>query len=65
MASDLQTHGGRTVLRTAKKQQGNRSRWVHDLKQRGGKIIAGVALANKGARIAWGQSRFRFRVTPA
>jgi transposase len=49
----LLIHGGRAVVRVAKKHQDRRNRWVNELGQRRGRNITAVAVANKNARIAW------------
>jgi transposase len=49
----LLIHGGRTVVRVANKHQDKRSTWVMKLKERRGKNISAVAVANKNARVAW------------
>lgn len=49
----LLIHGGRTVVRVAKKHQDRRSEWVSKLEQRRGKNRTAVAVANKNARTAW------------
>lgn len=49
----LLVHGGRAVVRTAKKKTDAYSRWVNDLCERRGHNKAIVAVANKNARIVW------------
>jgi transposase len=49
----LLIHGGRTVVRVAKKHTDKRSTWVMQLEERRGKNISAVAVANKNARVAW------------
>ena len=49
----LLIHGGRAVVRTVCKHEDKRSQWVIEVKQRRGKNITAVAVANRNARIAW------------
>ena len=49
----LLLHGARAVVRTVEGKQEVRSRWLQGLIVRQGKNRAGVAQANKTARIAW------------
>ena len=49
----LLINGARSVLRCAGKHTDRRRTWTHELAQRSGRNIAGVALANKNARTAW------------
>ena len=49
----LLIHGARAVVRTVDGKQDGRSRWLQGLIGRRGKNRAGVAQANKTARIAW------------
>ncbi len=49
----LLIHGGRTVVRVAKKHQDRRNGWVCKLEERRGRNRAAVAVANKNARTAW------------
>lgn len=49
----LLIHGARAVVRTVDSKQDGRSRWLQGLIVRRGKNRAGVAQANKTARIAW------------
>ena len=49
----LLIHGARAVVRTVEGKQDGRSRWLQSLIARRGKNRAGVAQANKTARIAW------------
>ena len=49
----LLIHGARAVVRTVEGKQDGRSRWLQGLIVRQGKHRAGVAQANKTARIAW------------
>jgi transposase len=49
----LLVHGARATLRWAKLKHDRRSRWIRALIERRGTNRAGVALANKNARIAW------------
>jgi transposase len=49
----LLIHGARAVVRTVEGKQDVRSRWLQGLIVRRGKNRAGVAQANKTARIAW------------
>ena len=49
----LLIHGARAVVRTVDGTQDGRRRWLQDLSGRRGKNRAGVAQANKTARIAW------------
>src|SRR5215831_912593 len=49
----LLIHGARSVVRTVEGKQDGRSRWLQGLIVRRGKNRAGVAQANKTARIAW------------
>ena len=49
----LLIHGGRTVVRVARKHQDKRNQWIGQLDQRRGKNISAVAVANKNVRIAW------------
>jgi transposase len=49
----LLIHGARAVVRTVDGKQDRRSRWLQGLLVRRGKNRAGVAQANKTARIAW------------
>ena len=46
-------HGARAVVRTVEGKQDGRSRWLQGLIVRRGKHRAGVAQANKTARVAW------------
>ena len=49
----LLIHGGRSVIQHLGEKQDRRSRWLRQLVARRGKNVAGVALANKNARIIW------------
>jgi transposase len=49
----LLIHGARAVVRTVDGKQDGRSRWLQGLIGRRGKNRAGVAQANKTARVAW------------
>lgn len=49
----LLIHGGRTVVRHVGSKEDRKSRWIRDLKERRGKNIAAVAVANKNARVIW------------
>ena len=49
----LLIHGARAVVRTVDGKQDGRSRWLQGLIVRRGKNRAGVAQANKTARVAW------------
>jgi transposase len=49
----LLIHGARAVVRTVEGKQDGRSRWLQGLIVRRGKNRAGVAQANKTARVAW------------
>jgi transposase len=46
-------HGARAVVRTVERKQDARSRWLQGVLARRGKNRAGVAQANKTARLAW------------
>jgi transposase len=49
----LLIHGARAVVRTVEGKQDGRRRWLQGLIVRRGKHRAGVAQANKTARVAW------------
>ena len=49
----LLSHGARSVVRTVEGKQDGRSRWLQGRIVRRGKNRAGVAQANKTARVAW------------
>jgi len=49
----LMIHGARSALQFADRKQDVRSRWAVDVRDRRGKNIAAVALANKMVRSAW------------
>ena len=49
----LLIHEARSVVRTVEGKQDGRSRWLQGLIVRRGKNRAGVAQANKTARVAW------------
>ena len=49
----LLIYGARSVLRCAAKHSDRRRKWAVEVEQRRGRNVAGVALANKNARIAW------------
>jgi len=50
----LLIHGARSALQFADRKQDVRSRWAVDVRDRRGKNIAAVALANKMVRTSWG-----------
>lgn len=49
----LLVHGGRAVVRTARKEETPLNRWASQLKEKPGYNKAAVAVANKNARIIW------------
>ena len=49
----LLIHGARSVIKVVDGKQDAKSRWLQSLVARRGKNRAGVAQANKTARIAW------------
>ena len=49
----LLIHGARAVVRVVGSKQDSKSRWLQGILERRGKNRAGVAQANKTARIAW------------
>jgi transposase len=61
----LLIHGARSVVRTVEGKQDGRSRWLQGLIVRRGKNRAGVAQANKTARVAWGLLAQGERYRPA
>jgi transposase len=49
----LLIHGARAAVRSAEGKDDARSAWINRLRQRRGKNVAAVAVANKNARILW------------
>ncbi len=49
----LLIHGGRNVVRHIGSKEDSKSRWIRNIKERRGKNIAAVAVANKNARVIW------------
>jgi transposase len=55
----LMVHGARSALRTAKSKEDRLSQWAVRLAERSHPNVAAIALANKTARMAWGDAASR------